>query len=172
MKTKSSNYLVTAACGLTVLFAFARAETSPATGAVLPPLFAVVSMTATAPAPEPAPAATPVDPATVRWSDIKDLGYDQRVRFLAGLKRLEARVDDEVGELVAQRAAMSGKNDTKEWDFAMKEMVNAQSYLKSTGVESAAADLQTWDQLREKVGQAWVRTQDAYKNVRATTTSN
>ena len=105
------------------------------------------------------------------WNDIKDDTYEQRAHFLAGLKQLEAKVDAQIAELAAKRATMKGTTSTKDWDFAMKEMENSRTYLVSTGEELSTATADTWDQKKEKVGQAWVKTQDAYDKVKASTTS-
>ena len=53
----------------------------------------------------------------------------------------------------------------------MKEMADARAYLKSTGEEANKATPETWLQAKEKVGQAWTRTQEAYDKVKASTTS-
>lgn len=128
-----------------------------------------------APAPVNAtPVATPAKPeaAPVQWVDLKDDTYDQRISFLAGLKTLEARVDAQISELTARRAAMAAANiSTKDWDFAMQEMSRARTNLKSTSDEMALASRETWDQQKDKVGLAWVRSQDAYAKVKASTTS-
>jgi hypothetical protein len=128
---------------------------------------------ATAPAVEPAPApkAATVDAASAKWADIKDLTYDAREQFFTGFNQLEARVDAQISELAARRAAMKSTADTKDWDFAMKEMGNARAYLKSAGEELGKATPQTWDQQKDKAGQAWVRTQEAYGKVKSSTTS-
>lgn len=114
--------------------------------------------------------ASEAEAASTRWTDLKEITYDSRAQFFAGLQKLEARVDEQIGELNAKRAAMNSTVDTKNWDFAMKEMVNARAYLKSTGEDLRKADPETWNQLKDKVGQAWVRTQDAYGKVKASTT--
>jgi UDP-N-acetylglucosamine enolpyruvyl transferase len=119
---------------------------------------------------QPVAAASP-DVASARWSDIKDCTYDNRAAFFAGLARLEARVDDQVRELMAKRATMDGKTDTHDWDFAMKEMENARTNLKSMGEELNKASTETWVQQKDKVGEAWVRTQEAYGKVKSSTTS-
>jgi hypothetical protein len=90
---------------------------------------------------------------------------------LAGLSRLESEVDSQIAALTAKRATMNGTTDTKDWDFAMKEMVNAQAYLKSSGAELSKATPETWSQAKDKVAQAWVRTQEAYTKVKASTTN-
>lgn len=120
-----------------------------------------------------APIATTVAPGipSVNWTDLKDLGFDARAQFLAGAKALEASVDVQLGELAAKRATMKGNPNVKDWDFAMKEMNDARTYLKSTGQELGKATAETWVQQKEKVGQAWARTQEAYAKVRASTTS-
>ncbi len=125
---------------------------------------------------ETGPALPPVstvatDVATSSWADIKDDTYDQRVHFSAGLKLLEAKVDGQIAELVAKRAAMKSTTRTDEWDFAMKEMNNSRVYLRSVSEELSQATPETWDQKKNKIGKAWVRAQDAYGKVKASTTS-
>jgi hypothetical protein len=119
---------------------------------------------------EPAATASP-DVASARWSEIKDCAYGTRTVFFAGLARLEARVDDQIRELIAKRATMDGKTSTQDWDFAMKEMENARTNLKSMGEELNKASPETWEQQKDKVGQAWARTQEAYGKVKSSTTS-
>lgn len=129
--------------------------------------------TATPPAAQPA-AATATDNSDVtvaQWSDIKDDTYDQRAHFFAGLKKLEAKVDLQIAELNAKRATLKGTTSTEDWDFAMKAMETARTYLASTGRELTEADPDLWSQKKEKVGQAWTKTQDAYSKVKASTTS-
>jgi hypothetical protein len=107
----------------------------------------------------------------VRWVDIKDYTYDTRDRFFAGLKLLEATADNEIALLDARRRAMPSTMDTQEWDFNMKEMSNAREYLKDMGDELRKASPEAWDQQKDRVGEAWTRTQDAYSKVRASTTN-
>ena len=65
-----------------------------------------------------APAATTTpDVTSARWSDIKDDTYDQRVHFLDGLKRLEAKVDSQIAELTAKRATLTNTPSAADWDF-------------------------------------------------------
>jgi len=109
--------------------------------------------------------------ASARWSDIKDCPFDLRARFFTGLEQLEARVDGQYNELTVKRAAMTSATDTKNWDFAMKEMGDARSYLRSVGNELRKASVETWAQQKETVGQAWVRTQAAYDKVKSSTTN-
>jgi hypothetical protein len=117
------------------------------------------------------PATASADVASARWSEIKDCTYGTRTVFFAGLARLEARVDDQIRELIAKRATMDGKTSTQDWDFAMKEMENARTNLKSMGEELNKASSETWEQQKDKVGQAWARTQEAYGKVKSSTTS-
>jgi hypothetical protein len=115
---------------------------------------------------------TPVpELASAKWTEIKDLSYDMRGAFTAGLQKLESTVDAQINELRAKRAAMNSLSDTKEWDFAMKEMRDSRDYLRAQVVDLNNATPETWDQQKEKVGQAWVRTQDAYDKVKSSTTS-
>ena len=115
-----------------------------------------------------APAAIPlsvvVNPdASATWNSIRDLPFEQRAAFLSGLGRLSAIVDSEIGTLNARRAGLT--NDTKDWDFAMKGLVDDQAFLKSLGDEVSRADPDSWGQEKEKVEAAWQATQDAYDKV-------
>ncbi len=111
------------------------------------------------------------DVNSARWTDIKDNPFEARDLFLVGLVRLQARVDLQIAELAAKRAAMIAENtETKSWDFAMKEMENSRSYLLSMGDEAAMATRENWDPMKQKVGYAWLRTQEAYGKVKASTT--
>lgn len=112
-----------------------------------------------------------VDAIPVSWPDLETLTFDRRSEFMAGFRRMEATVDRQIAELDAKRAAMTDTIATRDWDFAMKEMNDSRSYLKSMGDEAAKATAEIWDQQKAKVGQAWVRTQAAYEKVKMTTTS-
>lgn len=106
------------------------------------------------------------------WAALKGHTYDQREIFLTGLKELETRVDAQISELVAKRATMDAKNiSTKDWDFAMQELGRARTNLLSTSEDMTKATRVSWDQQKDRVGLAWVRTQDAYAKVKASTTS-
>ena len=120
-----------------------------------------------------APLAAPVtsEVATAQWTDIKDVTYDLRAQFFTGLTRLNAKVDLQVNELTAQRAAMTSAANPTEWDFAMKEMINARAYLLASGKEMNSATSDSWDQQKEKVGVAWNRTQEAYAKVKSSVTN-
>jgi hypothetical protein len=102
------------------------------------------------------------------WSAIDGCTYDTRAQFFAGLSQLEAKVDRQIGELTAKRAAMNPMAkaiDYTQWDLAIKEMQNARSYLQATANELSKATPETWDQEKDKVAQAWVRTQGACEGV-------
>ncbi|HXQ82171.1 MAG TPA: hypothetical protein VN775_12705 [Opitutaceae bacterium] len=121
----------------------------------------------------PAPAvrgdAAPAAAAAASWAAIKDLTYEQRAEFVAGIVALEGQLDIQINGLNAKRAAMT--TGTKDWDFAMGEMTNARSYLQSMATEVGSATPDTWGQEKEKVNQAWLKAQDAYEKVRASTTN-
>jgi hypothetical protein len=53
----------------------------------------------------------------------------------------------------------------------MKEMADARSNLKSMGEEIRKATPEIWAQEKDKVGRAWVRTQEAYDKVKSSVTS-
>ena len=177
MKTNRFTHLVTAVFGLAAFSAGMSAEKEKQATTILPPRMAVTTITIGMAASGPtatvqmAAMAGGSDVASANWSDIKDCTYDLRDQFFAGLKRLEAKVDAQISELTAKRAAMKSTANTQDWDFAMKEMRDARTALKSMGEELSKATPETWDQLKDKVGQAWVRTQDAYGKVKSSTTS-
>jgi hypothetical protein len=130
---------------------------------------------ASAPVPSASVAAPPparADPDTARWKDLESHSYEQRDLLLAGLKPLLARVDEQIGLLKAKRAMMvKNKVDTSDWDFAMKEMSNARSYLAGMTEALGKARRDNWNEQKERFGHAWERTQTAYSNVMASTTS-
>lgn len=105
------------------------------------------------------------------WTELETMTYDRRNEFAAGVQQMEATLDRQVAELTEKRAAMKGTVAVKDWDFAMKEMNDARTYLKSMGEEAGRATAETWDQQKAKVGQAWKRAQDAYEKVQRSTTS-
>ena len=50
-------------------------------------------------------------------------------------------------------------------------MGNARTYLKSMEEELHEASPETWAQQKDKVGEAWMRAQEAYGKVKSSTTS-
>lgn len=118
------------------------------------------------------PVADDTSGATNLWTALKTHTFDQREAFLLGLQGLEARVDAQISELAAKREAMAASNtSTQDWDFAMQEMERARTTLLSTSADMVKADRDNWDQLQDKVGLAWVWTQDAFAKVKASTTN-
>jgi hypothetical protein len=116
--------------------------------------------------------AAPVSAAQpVRWEDLDRHGFDTRDLMFTGVRQLEAQVDEQVAALNARRAALPAGTDTQAWDFAMKEMGDSRSYLRSMREELVRSDAATWEQQKAKVGLAWARTQDAYGKVKSSTTS-
>lgn len=156
MKTNSSLALAAVTLGLIALVPAIRAENTMVDAPTSPAA--------------PVSTSSPNVPSNL-WTDIKDYTYDQRAKFFPGLELMQNKVDAQVAELTARRAAMNSTVNTKDWDFAMKEMVDARAYLKSTGEVLEKATPETWQQEKEKVGQAWVRTQEAYAKVKSSTTS-
>ncbi len=176
MKTDRFTNLAVAAFSLAVFSNAGYADGEKMALAPVRPSMAVITIAVADPVPGPAavvqapPPASPVVAAS-EWGDLKDYTFDMRAQLLAGIKQLEAKVDGQIRDLVAKRATMKGLTGTKEWDFAMKEMQDARSNLLSAGEELSKATQETWDQAKEKVGQAWVRTQEAYAKVESSTTS-
>lgn len=108
--------------------------------------------------------------ANASWGEIKNIAFGARAEFEAGLDRLADRIDLQIQELEAKRATM--KSDPTAWDFAMKEMHDARAFFRSlvTDVRKAKTE-STWNDLKEKAGLAWERSQDAFDKVKASTTS-
>jgi hypothetical protein len=171
MKTNLHTCLITVAGSLTVFFAAGCAPKDKSVDVPLPSAKEVAASRIDPNNPDQKAALASSNIASAKWGDIKDCTYDMREQFFAGLKQLEARVDVQIGELTAERAAMKSTTDTKNWDFAMKEMNDSRSYLKSVGEELSKASTETWTQQKETVGLAWVRTQEAYDKVKSSTTS-
>jgi hypothetical protein len=176
MKTNRFSRPIIVAFGLTVFLTDAHAENGKTASAILSPTMAVVTIAVVDAKPGSASilqASATSSPEAVgaRWTDIKGCTYDMRAQFFAGLDRLEARVDREIARLTDIRAAMKSTANTADWDFAMKEMADARSNLKSMGEEIRKATPEIWAQEKDKVGRAWVRTQEAYDKVKSSVTS-
>ncbi|AOS44429.1 hypothetical protein Verru16b_01491 [Lacunisphaera limnophila] len=116
----------------------------------------------------PAPAAAPAD----LWTALKVCTYDNRAVLYAGLPGLADHVDAQIAALNAKRTTMGAKNiSTQAWDFAMQELARSRIHLMSSSDDLINADRENWDQLKDQVGLAWVRTQDACGKVKASTTN-
>jgi hypothetical protein len=177
MKTHRFNLPAAAALGAALLLTSGCPNKDAATAQPGP----TASTVPAAPAPNvPAPAARPAaDPGTPfnvitdtpspSWDDIKDLTYAQHAAFSAGLARIEGRLDAQISALNAKRAAMT--TDTKDWDFAMKDVNESRSYLTGLNEEVATAGPDTWTQEKEKVEAALKRAEDACEKVKMSTTS-
>jgi hypothetical protein len=117
-----------------------------------------------------AEAAAPTVAAVDPWDSIKELTYPKRADFAAGAARLLDRIDGEIRQLNAKRANLP-ETSVKDWDFAMKELNEAQAYLKFTIVSLDEATSETWAEAKTKVAQAWKRANDACDKVKASTTT-
>jgi hypothetical protein len=104
------------------------------------------------------------------WSEIKGDTYDQRDHFAAGASRLSAKLGEQIQELRAKRAEMT--TDTKEWDFNMKEVEECSVLLTGRIEELAKATTpETWVDARDKIGEAWKRSQLAVEKMNSTRTT-
>jgi hypothetical protein len=104
------------------------------------------------------------------WVEIKGDTYDQRAHFIAGVERLSAGLDHEIALLKAKRAGMT--TDTKDWDFAMKEVEDSRSVLTSRTTELAKVNTpEAWVAARDGIGEAWSRSQLAVDKMNTTVTS-
>lgn len=137
----------------TVVAASPDASTTPPPPAVVP----APGVVAPVPAPDEPPA------ANVEWADIKDLEFDDRADFIAGLERLKTRLDQRIEELKAKRAAITSDVDPVEWDNAMKALANARVRLLSRSTDIAKATPENWSQRKEQVALAWEDVQESYE---------
>ncbi len=114
--------------------------------------------------------ATPEPTTGIKWSDIKNDTYDQRGHFAWGAGQLSARLTDQIRQLNAKRAAMT--TDTKDWDFAMKDVLECHDLLLSRLAElNKTTTPEAWADAKDKVGDAWQRSQLAVDNMHTTVTS-
>jgi hypothetical protein len=103
------------------------------------------------------------------WSPFKDDTYDQRDAFSKGVAAMSARLNDQIGQLKAKRAAMTA--DTDEWDFSMKEVDASRALLTGTiAMLAKATTPETWQDAKTKIGEAWHRSQLAVNAMNATRT--
>ncbi len=109
-------------------------------------------------------------PTDQLWSDIKGDHYDQRAHFSRGVDKMLAKLDEQIRALKAKRTAMT--TDTSDWDFNMKEVDDSRVLL--TGLISDLAQAttpETWTDVKEKIGDAWKRSQIAVDKMNQTRTS-
>jgi ABC-type uncharacterized transport system involved in gliding motility auxiliary subunit len=108
--------------------------------------------------------------ATPLWTDIQPDTYVQRAHFAAGIRRLSARLDEQIRVLKAKRAGMT--TDLKDWDLAFKEVEESRTYLTGMMNElEKTTTPETWADAKEKVGDAWKRSQLAVDKMNTTITS-
>ncbi len=112
-----------------------------------------------------------VDPADPQiWTSIKTDKYDQRAHFRDGVERMAARLDRQIAELRAKRAAMT--TDTKDWDFSMKAIDESREALASKIQMLLKADTpDTWSDAKDKIGEEWNRAEAAVDKMNSTVTS-
>jgi hypothetical protein len=151
-----------------------QAEPAPAPTVIVVPAPAPVAPPAVAPVNTPAVLIGPAsaiapDTGSSTWADMENLTFDQRAAFTADLTDLVRKLDGQISALNAKRSTMT--TNTGDWDFAMKEVNAARSYLVSLETEVATATPDTWGEEKDRVGGAWRRAQDACDKVRMSTTS-
>ena len=104
------------------------------------------------------------------WTAIKGDTYDQRAHFADGTAKMAAKLDEQIEALKAKRAAMT--TDTTDWDISMKEVEGSRVLLKGRMNElSKTTTPETWADAKDKVGEAWKRSQVAVDNMNSTRTS-
>jgi hypothetical protein len=112
-----------------------------------------------------------VDPTpTHLWTDIKGDTYTQRDHFAKGADSMLVQLDRQLGELRAKRAGMV--TDTKDWDLAIKDVEDSRSLLiDRVGSLPKATTPEAWEDVKQKVGEAWHRSQLAVDKMNSTRTS-
>lgn len=116
------------------------------------------------PATPPAPVAPTPSPLTeLKWSDIKDLGYDDRATVMTGLGKLSEKLDQKIAALEAKRAELTSKDDPLTFNSALKSLDTARTRLMSAITDLGKATPQNWEQRHDRVADAWVNVEDAYK---------
>jgi len=140
---------------------------------LLATLLSSVCSAATPPAAE-TPAAPPASAATspaplieTRWNDIKDLGYDDRATVLAILDRVGKKLDLQITALEARRAKLTTKDDPVKFNDALKVLDTARTRLTSYIADLRNATPENWTQRRDRIEDAWVKIEDAYKKALA-----
>jgi hypothetical protein len=104
------------------------------------------------------------------WTEIKDDTYAQRDHFNQGMAKMSARLDEEISELRAKRAAMT--TDTKDWDFDMKAVDSARALLSARIEDVGKANTpEDWADAKDKLHDAWQRSQLAVDKMNTTVTS-
>jgi hypothetical protein len=187
MKTlRPPRLAVAASClaALPIFFGCSRTQTAVPAASVGQAAPAPTVVVVPAPAPVAPPAVAPVntpavligpasaiapDTGSSTWADMENLTFDQRAAFTADLTDLVRKLDGQISALNAKRSTMTA--NTGDWDFAMKEVNAARSYLVGLETEVATAAPDTWGEEKDRVGGAWRRAQDACDKVRMSTTS-
>jgi hypothetical protein len=186
MKTLRNTRLAVVASGIAALLILgcSRTQTAVPAASVSQPTPAPAVVVVPAPAPVAPPAVVPVntpavlvapasaiapDTGSATWADMENLTFDQRAAFTADLTDLVRKLDGQISALNSKRSTMT--TNTGDWDFAMKEVNAARSYLVGLETEVATASPDTWGEEKDRVGGAWRRAQDACDKVRMSTTS-
>lgn len=135
-------------------------------------LLSAVCSSATPPAtdtssPSAPAASTPSPPTEVKWSDIKDLGYDRRAEVMAGVGKLREQLDLKITALEARRAKLTTSDDPVKFSNALKSLDTARTRLLSAITDLGKATSENWTQRHERVANAWINVEDAYEKAAA-----
>lgn len=118
----------------------------------------------------PAPVRSADDSGGRTWTSIENDGYELKGHFLDGINHLSTFLDGQIAQLKAKRASMT--TDTKDWDMAMKEVLDSRSLLTGRIRDLSKADTpEAWADAKEKAGQAWKRSQEAVDRMGQTVTT-
>jgi hypothetical protein len=104
------------------------------------------------------------------WSQISGDTYDQRDHFSKGVDKMSAKLDEQLSELRAKRVGM--KTDTDDWDFAIKEVEECRVLLADRrNMAAKATTPEVWADAKEKIHEAWHRSQLAVDKMNSARTS-
>lgn len=157
-----------------LLFAFAaasgcagnRPSSASQANSYNPPQVGIAPARGAKPVSDELSAPDPTAPAN--WHVLAVLTYDQRLQFYGGFPFVLAAVDKQIADLAAKRSPLRSILEKLTWNPAMKELRAARENFNNAGSKMSATDMHDWDEKMQLAGEAWQRTQDAVKKVRAT----
>ncbi len=114
-------------------------------------------------------ATTGPETASDTWDRIKDFAWPQHADFIAGYRQLEVDADVQIQKLDAKRATLSDL-DAKDWDVAFKELRDARTDMDDKLTQLKEANVDIWDDAKDKAAAAWHRVTNDFDKVKSTTT--
>jgi hypothetical protein len=152
-------------CGLVTLGAPACASNENSVPATSPPSHAVVTVTVIDPATGAVVSEEQTEPAgpsaeVASWDSIKDLDYEMRGAFVAGLQQLEIELGNQLAKLAVQPATSKDPAEIKQRELALRQLEFSRAYFHLMCETVKDATPKTWKQKKDSIGQAWTKIQD------------